>query len=299
MTTHGDNKPGGESNPNRIMKYHEDTFSRFPSPNTPIPIFQGPAKLIHENIEITGSCWLTSSWSPYPRTEFSFESTNAPKFDHSAILSNCSLKLPGQSNAIQCSGSRISFGNQFCIDGFIESGAHSGDTSLIFFQTPIINLKSFFGKQIHVENEHYSSEIQLTHADWSLRLTSRPSHNTHFRNPDPQGFVPGYSVTHRLLAHRTNNAPFTTKDAQSLLSGLWRWCSFTQGSHCGPTLAAGFDTAGNHAWQEYSIRHVSPWSEYFNWSTFCAPEDLNDSFQSLLAALDNEDLKSPVELGSV
>lgn len=89
----------------------------------------------------------------------------------------------------------------------------------------------------------------------------------------------GFAITHHGTIVRTDNSPFSVKEATELLDALNTFLSFVCGTFCSPLNVTGLDSNDDEAWKRWGPHYISPWSRPRSWFDITISQALSNIFK--------------------
>jgi len=106
----------------------------------------------------------------------------------------------------------------------------------------------------------------------------------------------GYGITHAGKAERIDGTPVSPEDASDLFNALHSFLSFARGSWSPPILYIGVAQDGSHVWQDWSVRHASPWTFVSTWFPEHEPQCLARLFPGFMRVWLDQDRRDILQV---
>jgi hypothetical protein len=78
-------------------------------------------------------------------------------------------------------------------------------------------------------------------------------------------YTSGYAITHVGCLARRGEKPFSSDEAEDILTAFHVFLSFCRGFWVDPTLPIGIDVNGETCWEDWRVREQDPWESRISW----------------------------------
>ncbi len=144
----------------------------------------------------------------------------------------------------------------------------------------VVNFWPYFApRPANAPPDYHVGRVAFEGGGWKVTLQTVPDLRQLLENLHASS---GYGITHAGKAEHIDGSPISPDDASDLFNALYSFLSFAKGSWSPPILYIGVAQDGSHVWQDWSVRHASPWKPVDTWFPEHEPECLAKLFPGFM-----------------
>ena len=176
-----------------------------------------------------------------------------------------------------CRGREASVGARGRLDRNVVIGNNANAGHVIFH---VVNFWRYLNpRPANAPPEYDIGRVVFEGEGWRVTLQSVPG----LRELEASlHFSSGYGITHVGKAERTDGSPISREGACELFNALHSFLSFARGIWSPPILYIGIDQNGSRVWQDWTVRHASPWKGVMTWFPTHEPQCLAKLFPGFM-----------------